>query len=72
MLWKALRIEIECTLEGALHFGFWHWAADDLIEPPNYTLLLLSPLFTSLRTTLGACFDILLFLFRLDCTLQSS
>jgi len=53
---------MECTLEGASHFGFWHWAADDLIRPPNYTLLLLSPLFTSLRTTLGACFDILLFL----------
>ena len=49
---------IECALEGTLLLAF----ADDSIGPLNYTLLLLSPLFTSLRTTLGACFDILLFL----------
>ena len=49
---------IECALEGTLLLAF----ADDSIGPLNYTLLLLSPLFTSLRMTLGAYFNILLFL----------
>jgi hypothetical protein len=50
---------IEYTLEGTLLLAL---GADDSIGPLNYTLLLLSPLFTSLYITLGACFNILLFL----------